>query len=104
MYYTPKEVADMATGTGNYLNVISNPPYLVTGATACKRSIKIMKPWYLSKTFWFNALYLVLGVATYFGWLDFKPDTNTIELASVVVAVINIILRYVTTVPITLKG
>jgi len=63
-----------------------------------------MKPWYLSKTFWFNVLYLVLGVATYFGWLDFKPDTNTIELASVVVAVINIILRYVTTVPITLKG
>lgn len=62
-----------------------------------------MKAFYESKTFWFNALFLLLGVAAYFGFGDFKPDSNTVELTSVVVAVINIILRFITTTPIGLS-
>lgn len=59
-----------------------------------------MKPFYASKTFWFNLLFLLSAVAAYFGFADFKPDSNIVELAAVVVAVINIVLRYVTTQPI----
>jgi hypothetical protein len=55
-----------------------------------------MKKFYESKTFWFNVLFLLGAVAAYFGFADFKPDSNTVELASVVVAVINIILRFMT--------
>ena len=55
-----------------------------------------MKPFYQSKTFWFNVLFLVSAIATYFGFGDFKPSGDTVELASVVVAVINIALRFVT--------
>ena len=62
-----------------------------------------MKPFYLSKTFWFNVLFLAGGVAAYFGFADFKPTDNVMELTSVAVAVINIILRFVTTQPISLK-
>jgi membrane-bound metal-dependent hydrolase YbcI (DUF457 family) len=62
-----------------------------------------MKPWYESKTFWFNALFLLSAVAAYFGFADFKPDANVTELAGVVVAVINIILRFITTKPVTFK-
>ena len=60
------------------------------------------KPWYQSKMFWFNALYLVLAVATYFGFGDFQPPADTMELGAVLVAVINIVLRFVTRVPIKL--
>ena len=55
-----------------------------------------MKPFYQSKTFWFNVLFLVSAIAAYFGFGDFKPSGDTVELASVVVAVINIALRFVT--------
>jgi len=59
-----------------------------------------MKPWYTSKTLWFNALFLVSAIAAYFGFADFKPDSNVVELAGVVVSVINIVLRFVTKEPI----
>ena len=55
-----------------------------------------MKPFYQSKTFWFNVLFLISAVAAYFGFGDFSPSGDTVELASVVVAVINIALRFVT--------
>lgn len=55
-----------------------------------------MKPFYQSKTFWFNLLFLVSAIAAYFGFGDFQPSGDTVELASVVVAVINIALRFVT--------
>ncbi len=53
-----------------------------------------MKAFYESKTFWFNALTVVLAIAMYFGFGNFQPDTRAIELGSVIVAVINIVLRF----------
>ena len=61
------------------------------------------KPFYQSKVFWFNALYLLAAVAAYFGFKEFTPDQNTAELAAEVVSVINIILRFYTAQPIALK-
>ena len=55
-----------------------------------------MKPFYESKTFWFNVLFLFGAVAAYFGFGNFQPDGDTVELASVVVAIINIVLRFYT--------
>ena len=55
-----------------------------------------MKPFYQSKTLWFNLLFLVSAVAAYFGFGDFQPSGDTVELASVIVAVINIALRFIT--------
>lgn len=60
------------------------------------------KPFYQSKVFWFNALYLLTAVAAYFGFKEFTPDQNTVELAAVVVSVINIILRFTVSKTITL--
>ena len=51
------------------------------------------KPFYLSKVFWFNLLFVIGAVAAYFGFADFKPEATTIELAAVLVSVINLILR-----------
>lgn len=59
-----------------------------------------MKAFYTSKTFWFNALTVIVAVAAYFGFGDFNPNGDTVELGAVIVAVINIILRFVTTQPI----
>lgn len=59
-----------------------------------------MKQFYESKTFWFNVLFLLGAVAAYFGFGDFKPSNDSVELASVVVAIINITLRFLTTQPI----
>ena len=55
-----------------------------------------MKPFYQSKVFWFNLLFLASAVAAYFGFGEFNPSGNTVELASVVVAIINIALRFLT--------
>ena len=51
------------------------------------------KPFYLSKTFWFNLLFVIGAIAAYFGFADFKPEANVVELAVVLVSVINLILR-----------
>lgn len=59
-----------------------------------------MKPFYTSKVFWFNVLTVVVAVAAYFGFGNFNPDGNAVELGAVIVAVINIILRFMTTQPI----
>lgn len=55
-----------------------------------------MKPFYESKTFWFNILFLLGSIAAYFGFGDFKPSNDTVELAGVVVGVVNVILRFYT--------
>ena len=55
-----------------------------------------MKPFYQSKTFWFNLLFLAGAIASYFGFGDFQPNKDVVELASVVVAVLNIALRFAT--------
>lgn len=51
------------------------------------------KPFYLSKTLWFNLLFVMVAIAAYFGFVDFKPEANVVELAAVLVSVINLILR-----------
>lgn len=59
-----------------------------------------MKKFYESKTFWFNVLYLLAGVAAYFGFGEFNPSGDVVELGAVIVAVINIVLRFSTSKPI----
>ncbi len=38
------------------------------------------KPFYQSKTFWFNILFVIVGLAGYFGFTDYQPDANISEL------------------------
>lgn len=53
-----------------------------------------MKKWYASKTLWFNLLAGVVMVASQFGYLDFEPSPMVATIATLVVAIINMILRY----------
>jgi hypothetical protein len=61
------------------------------------------KPFYQSKVFWFNLLFILVTIATYFGFGSFVPGEKTVELATVLVSVINIILRFYTDKAVTLK-
>lgn len=56
------------------------------------------KPFYQSKTFWWN---LASGVAVVF-WGDVKPYVSP-EIAGTVVVVGNMLLRFITSEPISLK-
>lgn len=59
--------------------------------------------WFLqSKTFWFNVLALVVYVATSFGFAGFNPDPKLAEYGAVVVTIINLILRFATSQPLSL--
>jgi len=51
------------------------------------------KPFWKSKTIWFNALAVLVFVATYFGFADFQPDVDLMALAAGVLNVVNIALR-----------
>lgn len=55
----------------------------------------------LSKTIWFNILAILVLVATHFGF-DMQAHTpaNSENILAVIILVINIILRFVTTQPI----
>ena len=59
------------------------------------------KRWYASKTIWFSVLLCLVSVAGLFGFQDFQPDGRTADTIGVIVSVVGIILRYVTTQPIT---
>jgi len=62
-----------------------------------------MKPWYLSKTVWFNAVTVIVAIAAYFGWTPDQQLTSTISSVLVGVApFVNIALRFVTKQPISL--
>lgn len=61
------------------------------------------KAFYQSKTFWFNILFGLIAVAGLFGFANFQPTQDVIEIIGVVVAAINIILRFVTKEPIGWK-
>ncbi len=61
------------------------------------------KPFYQSKTFWFNILAGVIAIAGIFGFASFEPSSEVLEVIGVIVAAVNIVLRYVTTKPVTLK-
>ena len=58
------------------------------------------KPWYLSKTVIFNLLFLLVGIASSFGFASFQPSTEVGDLILVVVTIINLLLRFKTTVPV----
>ena len=61
-----------------------------------------VKPWYLSKTVWFNALTVIVAVAAYYGWTPDPKLMNTIAQALVAIApFVNIFLRFITKQPIT---
>jgi len=51
------------------------------------------KPFWRSKTFWFNALAVVVAVAGAFGFEQFHPDPAVGGIAAAIVAVVNLILR-----------
>ncbi len=57
------------------------------------------KKWYESKTFWFNVLAFVVAVAMAFGYTGELPSDWQV-LVPAVVAIINIILRFITHQPI----
>jgi hypothetical protein len=55
-----------------------------------------MKPFYQSKTLWFNLLTILVAVAALFGWDTFEPSATTQEIVLLAVGVINLILRLLT--------
>lgn len=61
------------------------------------------KPFWRSKTFWFNVLALIVMVANAFGFADFQADPEVSQMAFVIVTVVNLVLRFVTKEPVYLK-
>lgn len=63
-----------------------------------------MKPWYTSRTIWFNVVYVVLmalgTVLSGLGYDSFQPSPEVVEIAGVLLAIINVVLRRLTTQPI----
>jgi len=59
------------------------------------------KKWYASKTFWFNILAFVSAVLASFGYSGEVPDDWALFVAPAV-ALVNIILRFITNKGITL--
>ncbi len=58
------------------------------------------KPFYQSKTFWFNILFVIVSLAGYFGFTGYQPSVDVSELVAVLIAVINLVLRFITKSPI----
>lgn len=63
----------------------------------------MFKPFYESKVFWFNILAGIIAVAGIFGFGDYKPSADVLEIIGIVVAAINIILRFITKQPVAWK-
>lgn len=61
-----------------------------------------MKPFYRSKTFWFNLLSLLVIIASNFGYEGFTPDMWVNELGTVIILTVNLALRFMTKEPVTL--
>ena len=55
-----------------------------------------------SKTFWFGALYVVIGAAGIFGFADWKPSTELEQLVLLGTGLLAIVLRFLTKQPIGL--
>lgn len=51
------------------------------------------KEWYKSKVFWFNVISLVVMVAGAFGFAEFQPDEQWVQIGGVLISVINLLLR-----------
>lgn len=58
------------------------------------------KPWYQSKTVLFNVLFLLVSVAAVFGFSSFQPEPKWAEAIAAVVAILNIVLRFISKDPI----
>ena len=62
---------------------------------------RMSKPWYASKTIWFNALTILCAIAAFFGW---TPDQQlTASVAGILVMAspfVNLALRFLTKKPI----
>lgn len=58
------------------------------------------KPFWQSKTLVFNVLALVVAVASAFGYADFVPAPWVGQIAPVILILINLLLRLVTTEPV----
>jgi hypothetical protein len=61
------------------------------------------KGFWKSKTFWFNALSLVVLIANGFGFVNFAGDPKLAEYAAAVVTIVNVILRFMTVQPVSLR-
>lgn len=63
------------------------------------------KPWYQSKTVWFNALTILIAIATYFGYTpDQQVSTNVASFLVVVSPIVNLYLRHKTTQGVSYTG
>ena len=60
------------------------------------------KAFYTSKTFWFGALWLVIGVANWFGFGDYQPEAKVNEIFEILNGVAIIFLRFKTNTPVKL--
>lgn len=60
-----------------------------------------MKKFYKSKTFWFAILFGVFSVAGLFGYDEYIPSEDIKEIVNISVAVIMLVLRFVTSKKIT---
>lgn len=62
------------------------------------------KPWYQSKTIWFNVLAILVLIATQFGFSEFKLDKDTVDMVLKIIAGVtalsNVGLRFVTEKPV----
>jgi hypothetical protein len=56
----------------------------------CRKESDVKEFW-KSKTLWFQAIAIVVFVASSFGYADFMPDA---DLMAIVAAVVNIALRF----------
>lgn len=51
------------------------------------------KKWYLSKTFYFNILALIVAVAGAFGFAEHQVGTEWTQAIGIVVTIVNLVLR-----------
>jgi hypothetical protein len=61
----------------------------------------LSKPFYRSKTLWFNALTILVAFAAHFGWTPDPTLTNTVSIVLVSInPLVNLVLRLFTRHPI----
>lgn len=58
------------------------------------------KPFYTSKTLWFNVLAVVVFLAGSLGYADFAPSADVMAIAA---AVLNLVLRFATRQPVAVR-
>ena len=53
-----------------------------------------MKKFYASKTFWFGALYVLVAAAGLFGFAEFQPSADLVQIVGLLTGVGIIVLRF----------